>query len=190
MNASQMLPVDSSPLHGAAGLRPDPQEIARLAYFAWEHDGRPEGRDVDYWLEAESRLRHAREYRTLKIHPQTVLVVDDDAFVCKTISTVLRHEGYRVFDTTNPLEALRIVEGNGHIDLLLTDYQMPGMTGVQLAGKLRAGQPRLPVLLISGTPEALEAGGGVPADVAFRTKPGIVAEVASVVGELLHTDAA
>ena len=40
----------------AAIMQPDPKEIATAAYFAWERDGRPDGRDHQYWLEAEMQL--------------------------------------------------------------------------------------------------------------------------------------
>ena len=102
-----------------------------------------------------------------------------------SVGLALRAAGYHVLDTTCPHEALRVAKNNGKIDLLLTDYQMPGLTGVQLADRLRATRPELPVLLVSGTPDAIAAGGGPPLTVTFRTKPGIVMDVADVVGDML-----
>lgn len=46
-------------LGGAPAVEPDPRDIATAAYLAWERDGRPEGRDLHYWAEAETRLRAA-----------------------------------------------------------------------------------------------------------------------------------
>ncbi|HEX3624063.1 MAG TPA: DUF2934 domain-containing protein [Verrucomicrobiae bacterium] len=52
-------------------------EIARLAYLNWEKDGRPQGRDQEYWLEAEQQIRATghllgSELRTPAIRPATV----------------------------------------------------------------------------------------------------------------------
>jgi hypothetical protein len=39
----------------------NPSEIARLAYFAWERDGRPHGRDQEYWLQAEKQIQATQQ---------------------------------------------------------------------------------------------------------------------------------
>jgi CheY-like chemotaxis protein len=50
-------------------------------------------------------------------------------------------------------EALAVLGQDGNFDLLLTDHMMPGMSGVQLADKVRALHPTLPVLIASGFAE-------------------------------------
>ena len=51
-------------------LEPTEQEIAREAYFLWEQQGRPAGRDLDTWLAARERLRHrAAVYRPRRAQP-------------------------------------------------------------------------------------------------------------------------
>lgn len=45
---------------GQNSARPQADEVAARAYQIWDHEGRPDGRDVDHWLQAEQELRSAR----------------------------------------------------------------------------------------------------------------------------------
>jgi CheY-like chemotaxis protein len=82
---------------------------------------------------------------------ETVLVVEDEEDVRRLSSEILKTCGYTVLETGDPLEALTIGEQrNGAIDLLLTDMVMPGMRGSELAERLKATNPRLRVLCMSG----------------------------------------
>jgi two-component system, response regulator RpfG len=84
--------------------------------------------------------------------PMSVLIVDDQQFA----RTIIRHviEGVfrrlNVIDFENPAEALRWSESNG-IDLLLLDYRMPGMNGLEFAREFRRNklQRDVPIVLIS-----------------------------------------
>ena len=58
--------------------------------------------------------------------------------------------GYEVVEARSAEEALDILEGEAHIDGLITDQLMPGMTGVDLAKAVRTRRPGTPVLLVSG----------------------------------------
>lgn len=83
-----------------------------------------------------------------------ILLVDDIAMVRKLYGTILRREGYEVAEAGDGTEALQLLAGGmPDPDLLLTDYQMPGFDGAQLALRMRQQRPGLPVLLISGSPE-------------------------------------
>jgi len=93
--------------------------------------------------------------------PETigVLVVDDEDLVRRTIRMILSRMGYRVQEASTPESALRqVAEDEGGIQLVLTDQAMPGMTGLQLASRLRKLRPELPIILASGflDSEALE----------------------------------
>jgi CheY-like chemotaxis protein len=80
-----------------------------------------------------------------------VLYVDDDEVVALTISALLRHAGYRVTALGVPEQALEEVRANRRqFDLVLTDYNMPGMSGLKLAEALREIAPGLPVVVTSG----------------------------------------
>ena len=82
---------------------------------------------------------------------ERVMVVDDENAIRETHSTMLTEAGYRVTAFTNGLEAWQALSQAPHDwDLLLTDQTMPEMTGMQLADKVLAIRPDLPVILCSG----------------------------------------
>jgi DNA-binding NtrC family response regulator len=81
----------------------------------------------------------------------TVLVLEDDAAVLKTIVRVLERAGYHVLAASNPGEALRQVSDPGvPLRLLVTDFSFEAVTGRQVAERLRRDRPELRVLYISG----------------------------------------
>src|SRR5450759_4479712 len=81
------------------------------------------------------------------------LVVDDEPLIRQLVSTVLRRRGWSVIEAADGTVALSVV-GSGTVDLLVTDYEMPVISGVSLARQLRAFDAELPVLMVSGRPEA------------------------------------
>jgi len=81
-----------------------------------------------------------------------VLVVDDDEAVRNILYKVLEGGGYEVLSASNALDALAICRQSSHpIDLLVTDYNMPEMNGLELARQCSAVRSELIVLYISGT---------------------------------------
>jgi CheY-like chemotaxis protein len=80
---------------------------------------------------------------------KTVLIVDDDAAVLETAVMLVESLGYRAEAASNASEALRMVQGNG-FDAVLTDVIMPGMNGFQLARRIQAIRPDLPVICVTG----------------------------------------
>jgi CheY-like chemotaxis protein len=85
---------------------------------------------------------------------ETILMVEDEDAVRDLLHTVLAQSGYRVLPTRDAAEAMRTAEQHGlAIQLLLTDMVMPGMTGLELAQRLRSVRPGLKVLLLSGYTE-------------------------------------
>ena len=80
-----------------------------------------------------------------------VLVIDDDATVAAVTRRVLERYGYRVSVRTSSAEALALVRKDpGAVDLVLTDYTMPELTGMDLARAVHQLRPDLPLLLTSG----------------------------------------
>jgi DNA-binding NtrC family response regulator len=85
----------------------------------------------------------------------TILAVDDDPSVLSLLDLSLRGAGYDVLLAEGGRNAVQVFEKNaGRVDLLLTDVIMPDLTGPVLAERLRASQPQLPVLFISGFHDA------------------------------------
>lgn len=88
--------------------------------------------------------------------PLTVLIAEDEFFVRLTIAEFLRDEGYEVIEAGNADEALEIFKSGFSVDLLFTDVRMPGtMDGCELAKRVRAEWPQVPIILTSGYSEAL-----------------------------------
>ena len=78
-----------------------------------------------------------------------VLVVDDDPVVGKSFDRVLSRKGYAVITARNGEEALTKLH-NETYDLVFTDIKMPGMNGLEVAERVRASQPWLPVVIVTG----------------------------------------
>ena len=82
----------------------------------------------------------------------TILLVEDEPTVLRLLSDLLTQHGYAVLPCSSGAAAAASFRADGHIDLLLTDFQMPGMTGIELANLLTATRPDLSILLVSGFP--------------------------------------
>ena len=155
-------------LDGVGGVRPGAIEAVVLKL----HECFPELRIVVHepnatdgahqatWVvfrDLHERRRHSRERheapRPRQVDCQPVaLVVDDEPLVRSLIAAVLATRGWRVLRASGGADALaqaRCVD----LDLLVTDYGMADMDGGTLARRLRARDPDLPVLVVSGQPE-------------------------------------
>jgi PAS domain S-box-containing protein len=82
---------------------------------------------------------------------ETVLLVEDDSAVRRSAHRVLSQCGYNVLQASNGAEALKLCRDRSvHIDVLVVDIVMPGMSGREVARRLRQTRPSLPTLYISG----------------------------------------
>lgn len=86
----------------------------------------------------------------------TILVVDDDALITLNTVDVLKERGHNALEAFSGHEALTLIEKRPDIGALITDYAMPGMTGIELAEAARALRPGIPVLLTTGYSELPE----------------------------------
>jgi two-component system, cell cycle sensor histidine kinase and response regulator CckA len=78
-----------------------------------------------------------------------VLLVEDEDGVRRIASRLLSRRGFRVTEACDGAEALLRFE-DAHVDLVVTDVVMPGMSGPELAERLRRVRPKLPVVFMSG----------------------------------------
>jgi CheY-like chemotaxis protein len=78
-----------------------------------------------------------------------ILVVDDDPVVGKSIDRVLTGKGYAVINARDGDEAMNKLASEKY-DLVFTDIKMPGMSGLEVAERVKASQPWLPVVIITG----------------------------------------
>jgi len=90
----------------------------------------------------------------------TILVVDDDHQVLKTLLLLLSEEGFQVVPANNAAEALVLLE-YWNVQVVLTDFRMPGIDGIQLAGKIHERDPDLPVLIMTAFAEVEVAVGAL-----------------------------
>jgi two-component system, cell cycle sensor histidine kinase and response regulator CckA len=83
--------------------------------------------------------------------PETVLLVDDNPQVRSSVSRLLSDQGYRVIEAASGAGALSLFESHkDQVDLLLVDLAMPGMSGREVARRLRGSRPNLKVLYVTG----------------------------------------
>jgi two-component system, cell cycle sensor histidine kinase and response regulator CckA len=87
----------------------------------------------------------------------SVLVVDDDRGVRRLTARMLQTAGYRVLEAESGAEALRTLESDPGIHLLVTDIVMPEMDGLALVNRALAKLPRLRVVLMTGHAPELTA---------------------------------
>ena len=122
---------------------------------------------------------------------ETVLVVEDDPFVRSYAVACLESLGYRTIAAADGHDAIQVIEGDGHIDLLFSDIVMPGgMNGWELVERARRRRPDLKSLLTSGYAiEALTARGRLLPGRAFLNKPYRKAELARQVRAVLDRPA-
>ncbi len=117
---------------------------------------------------------------------KTIFLVDDDPAVLQTVALLLADHDYHVLSSVSGAEALlqsRAYEGEIH--LLLSDFQMPQMSGVELATAMTAERPQLKVLLMSGFP-----GGMLVLNEGwhFLAKPFIASQLRGLVAGLVSPD--
>jgi len=82
---------------------------------------------------------------------KTLLVVDDDPMLRDVETQILRLEGYTVLEAGNAAKALRLAREAAAIHLLITDFSMPKVDGLELTRRFRAVHPKTPVLMVSGS---------------------------------------
>ncbi len=83
-----------------------------------------------------------------------ILLVEDQDFVMDMVVRMLSRMGYELHTASNGLDGLDIIRENpGEFDLVITDYNMPKMTGLEMAQQIYLDFPELPIILLSGYSE-------------------------------------
>ena len=112
-----------------------------------------------------------------------ILVVDDDALINMNAVDMIEQLGHTALEAYNGREALTILASDQQIDLMITDYAMPGMSGVELADQARQLRPQLAILLATGYSELPS---GVEVDLPRLSKPYQQSELADQLMILLN----
>ncbi len=121
-----------------------------------------------------------------------LLIVDDNAELREVLATVLRYAGYRITSAADGEGGWEAFCGSS-FDGLITDYEMPGMDGLALIRRIRAGSIEFPVILISGAMPWQHPGleqllaPGMPISKPFQMAPFLVS-VREIFGRPLRAD--
>lgn len=86
---------------------------------------------------------------------QTILVADDESHILSVVSLKLRNAGYRVLTASDGQEALDMALQD-RPDLLITDYHMPLLSGLELCQRLRQADARIPAIMLTARGYNLE----------------------------------
>jgi PAS domain S-box-containing protein len=116
-----------------------------------------------------------------------ILLVDDDDDVREVTAEMLSGLGLKVTAAASPMLGLEIVRSGAKIDLVLVDYAMPGMNGIEFVKRARIGRPNLPFLLVSGYASVIEKYGLETAGLPMLKKPYRAADLAAVIQRTLGT---
>ncbi len=118
---------------------------------------------------------------------KTILVVDDDPEILRAVRAILVKNGhYNILTATAGADALsQSINFKGDIHLLLSDFQMPGMTGVELATMMTVHRPELKVLLMSAFPNGMLV---LNEGWHFLAKPFVASQLRALVATLVFPD--
>jgi signal transduction histidine kinase/ActR/RegA family two-component response regulator len=145
------------------------------------------GTTVELWLPvAEAapveRPRPAAPQLVQESRCCRVLVVDDDPIVLAGTAAMLEDLGHVATEVESAEQALKMLQSDGSIELVITDHAMPGMTGTELAKRIRRKWPELPVIIATGY---AELPGELDPSVPRLSKPYRQQDLAAVVARLI-----
>ena len=115
------------------------------------------------------------------MHRGRILIVDDEPTCLAALRLVFEHLGFSVETSPNAADALSKLSSGQGVDVVMTDRLMPGMSGCELADRIKAQWPATPVVLIAGrlpliTPKSVDS---------VLQKPCSMEELECVVGALV-----
>ncbi len=156
------------------------------------HSQPGQGTRIELWLPQADSTRtqgpaaHTVPSAAMSAGSLTILAVDDDELVLTNTAAMLEDLGHRVIVAASAEAALarlnRAASKGERVDLVITDYAMPHVTGLALAQQIAACRPGLPIVLATGFAE-LPAGQG--ADLPRLAKPYSQAELAQMLDTIL-----
>ncbi|HEY3742206.1 MAG TPA: response regulator [Bryobacteraceae bacterium] len=121
------------------------------------------------------------------VDPKQILIVDDNKMGLSARRALLEAVGHVITTAACGADALKVVDGGGAFDLVVTDYKMPNMNGVELIAELRVRNPVLPIILISGFTDTLGLNeDNTQADVVLQKSSNEVTQLMRAVSKLLN----
>jgi CheY-like chemotaxis protein len=113
----------------------------------------------------------------------SILLVDDDALVSAGTAAMLEDLGHIVQEAASAAEALALLDADRAIELVITDHVMPGMSGIELARRLRQSRPDLRVILASGYADFV-AGDKLDFPLPRLPKPFLQADISRIISQV------
>ncbi len=143
------------------------------------------GTTIELWLPASRLETDQQQSAMLQVASQRrsyrVLVVDDDPLVRTSTAAMIEELGHAVIEAASGSQALEFVGAGLEIDVVITDYAMPGLNGAALAEKITQSRPGLPIAIATGFADAI---GELPS-LPRLNKPYRQQELAELIGRLV-----
>ena len=120
-----------------------------------------------------------------------VLIADDDPAICTLIDTVLRKGPYEVITCMDAESALAVLDTNGPFDMIICDFMLPGISGLDLIERVRSNEAmrNIPILMVSGhTTYAMDVRARNAGANLFLNKPFTISQLRNAVTSLLHSE--
>jgi CheY-like chemotaxis protein len=117
----------------------------------------------------------------------SVLVVDDDVLIAMNTVDMVQDLGHAVLEANSGRQALDILMSGARVDAIVTDYAMPGMTGVELADRVWQMHPEMPILLATGYADLPD---GTTSDLPRLAKPYLQSDLAQHLTRMLSVRSA
>jgi len=114
-----------------------------------------------------------------------VLLVEDEALIRMLMMETLEEAGYEMLEASSGTEARKLMVNPDHVDLVVTDLNMPEADGMAVANWAREQNPYVPVLFVSARSDLL-ASIKTTAPCTYLTKPFSMKQLAAAVGDLLN----
>ena len=167
--------------------------VKRSGGWIWVYSSPGKGTTFKIYLPV---VQESTEAKKVGLQPEiiptgseTVLLVEDERGLRTVVCEFLRSTGYVVLEASNSMEALHICEGYpGRIDMLLTDYIMPGLNGPRLGNLAMKLQPNLRIICMSGYNDRAPQAPEFSETTTFLQKPFSLSMLAQTVRRVLTDD--
>jgi PAS domain S-box-containing protein len=124
--------------------------------------------------------------REAPIGTESILLLDDEQTIVEMGTAILEELGYKVTTETDSLRALEVFSARpNEFDLIITDYTMPNLTGLDLAKKIRRLRPDIPILLCTGFSEKITPNSVKELGIGLLMKPYGMGQISEAVRKIL-----
>jgi CheY-like chemotaxis protein len=119
-----------------------------------------------------------------RLSARNLLLVDDNDDVREITALLLRDSGYGVIEASNGIAAFAALDANPAIEVLIVDFSMPGMSGIELLERARAKRPEIRAVFITGYVDHTLLNGKFAAEIVVK-KPFTMDQLAPAVRKAL-----